>query len=1688
MIYQYIRKIYLVLWATLLAATNPELIQTNTPINIDFSLASILVNGADKEFNIGYLKNCDETILYVARDSAEILQVNLNTGITSVVATSPYTLENLNATAANPDAEIVYYGNGQTVYFWNPITDTHGILVDLNGQVEDFESLTSGGGAYFNNALYLGFEDKDFLDNPTIYRLPLSGDGLSTTGPAINLNVPIPTNTSWGDMIVSAEEGQTVIYAGLGYNGSATSSLYFKYEIENNNYTTICTDMPLALQIGVDVNGNLWGGALDAGVIQQFDKNTGNFFGPTINIGGKLWDLTGPINCPQQVEICGNGIDDDGDGRIDSDDDNCDCPTIATTDNATFNICKNESITFNVTTDASNPPFTEVEFYRYESQQNNPYDLNIDTNRLGAVNNAGGILSFTSDKFPLTNSTSATYFVYALLKAEPSDLADCAPFIEYIVNVSSCMETDCSDGLDNDGDGLVDCDDPDCQDDKNGGIIAGNESNCGLYTPTIITEQIPPTGPVNPLRQYQWEYSIDGMNWIEIEGANEITYSPSLIIQSTSYRRKTKVNDCDFWSTSNIVNKIVIPPPFSAKIKQPQGGGIDDLCSEELYVFEAEAVNNALYNWDFGAFATPTSAMGIGPHEVLFKTPTDSLLVNPTVVLQVIGTTNLCVATDTIDFNLHPLIEVMETDAENPTHCGASDGMIAITTTGNVGACIEVSIDGGLTYYPEGQLTFYDLPSGSYEVIARYCDGQCANIAEIIDLSTPSIIVLTNDDFSNICPGFDYNSNVLFNDYLIGEKVVSLVTDANYGTVLFEDNGEFVYTPNSPSCDSDQFTYRVCDPSLSCCDTAQVSLDFNDLDAPDLTNVPEDLTVNCDDEIPLPPLVSAFDNCPAISIDKQEKSTQGEDGCALYDYMLTYSWIAKDFCGNETIDSQLIYVQDNTAPDIYRIYTLPNGNRLVAGVMENVTHRWKVVQFPIEFNSTPLIFNQVISINEETPTVVRLRNISSNQFEIKLQEEEANDNKRMGESVAWFAIESGTQLTDYQLETGIVDIGNTATSINFQNDFGQIPTFLATIQSIYEQDPVYPNINSLSNNGVSVLVQEEESQDNETTHIPEKLAYLAIDSTILTDNRGDVFGETGKLTVNNNWVTINLTNTYVNPIVVANNLSQNETDPAIIQVNNVTSNSFDIRLKEWDYLDGNHAAEAVSFMVVEGSVSLNSDRFCEYGTDSLIIGIDIIAVDNCDQNVGLIYEVVESFNGANQIYTRIWSAIDECGNQTVYHQDILCEGVLLQLKAILQGAFISSQTNLMRDDLRKKELIPLTEPYSFNPNFQHIGGGGETMDISMMDEVGADACVDWVFVELCDGNDINNVVATCAAIIQRDGDIMTAAGDTVLHFENIPPGNYYVAFKHRNHLKTISLYPYTFTPSTIPFVDFTDEFTPVMGIEPNISLEMGKALWSGDLNGDDRIIYQGPQNDVFFMFLEVLLDPLNNNFLTNFISSGYTDNDFNLDGTVIFQGPNNDKSSLLFNTILRHPANTEKFSNFVISTQIDAQLLNASNPEGTTPGFDFDKDGILDSIDPDDDNDGVADGSDIDLLNPDSDSDRDGISDNIETGGDGQYQPGLDSDPLSACEPNVSFRCIGIDDDNDGFYRNYPIDHPQYDPHDGNVCLPKANTIICPCIEEDGLVKICHQITSDSAATKNIPVSALPFFIEIGAICGVCDE
>lgn len=79
--------------------------------------------------------------------------------------------------------------------------------------------------------------------------------------------------------------------------------------------------------------------------------------------------------------------------------------------------------------------------------------------------------------------------------------------------------------------------------------------------------------------------------------------------------------------------------------------------------------------------------------------------------------------------------------------------------------------------------------------------------------------------------------------------------------------------------------------------------------------------------------------------------------------------------------------------------------------------------------------------------------------------------------------------------------------------------------------------------------------------------------------------------------------------------------------------------------------------------------------------------------------------------------------------------------------------------------------------------GNETISASVAAMTAGNAPADWVLLELRDvGNPVKRVAAK-ATLLQRDGDVINAeTGSTNIVFRGVPPGNYYVVLRHRNHI------------------------------------------------------------------------------------------------------------------------------------------------------------------------------------------------------------------------------------------------------------------------------------------------------------------
>jgi PKD repeat protein len=132
--------------------------------------------------------------------------------------------------------------------------------------------------------------------------------------------------------------------------------------------------------------------------------------------------------------------------------------------------------------------------------------------------------------------------------------------------------------------------------------------------------------------------------------------------------------------------------------------------------------------------------------------------------------------------------------------------------------------------------------------------------------------------------------------------------------------------------------------------------------------------------------------------------------------------------------------------------------------------------------------------------------------------------------------------------------------------------------------------------------------------------------------------EVGDLTVDYVWKRITFRQQFVDPIVVATPLSSNDFAPAVIRLRNVEPTGFEIRVEEWDYLDGAHLPETVSYLAMErGSHTLGTGIRVEAGrmTTNKITSWSTVSFQQGFQVAPVLLTAVTSFNEADAVITRV---------------------------------------------------------------------------------------------------------------------------------------------------------------------------------------------------------------------------------------------------------------------------------------------------------------------------------------------------------------------------------------------------------------------------------------------------------------------
>jgi hypothetical protein len=163
------------------------------------------------------------------------------------------------------------------------------------------------------------------------------------------------------------------------------------------------------------------------------------------------------------------------------------------------------------------------------------------------------------------------------------------------------------------------------------------------------------------------------------------------------------------------------------------------------------------------------------------------------------------------------------------------------------------------------------------------------------------------------------------------------------------------------------------------------------------------------------------------------------------------------------------------------------------------------------------------------------------------------------------------------------------------------------------------------------------------------------------DASGNPIGEFGTVSVNakvddagdllnSAWTSVSLMGSYTNPVVIAKPPTFNGGNPSVVRINNVTSTGFDVVMQEWEYMDGNHIDEDVSYIVMEeGEHSLpnsidvkagvlNTDSEYVYRTcDTAKTDYQTVSFTNSFSSTPVVISSVMTYSGTEAVTSRVWS-------------------------------------------------------------------------------------------------------------------------------------------------------------------------------------------------------------------------------------------------------------------------------------------------------------------------------------------------------------------------------------------------------------------------------------------------------------------
>jgi hypothetical protein len=246
--------------------------------------------------------------------------------------------------------------------------------------------------------------------------------------------------------------------------------------------------------------------------------------------------------------------------------------------------------------------------------------------------------------------------------------------------------------------------------------------------------------------------------------------------------------------------------------------------------------------------------------------------------------------------------------------------------------------------------------------------------------------------------------------------------------------------------------------------------------------------------------------------------------------------------------------------------------------------RWIDVAFQRPFDREPVVAVGAPSANAADPVMARVRNITAEGFQLRLDEWSNLDGRHGEETVSFIAAEPGRHnVGGVMLEAGAVTADGTWRQAAFGERFATTPVVLPQLSSDADGTAANVRLDGVNAKGFQLRLQEHEARERKgVRHGQETVGYIA-----LTGGRGEIAGRPIKVgatrvNVDDRWRPLRFGVRFGAPDLVAAGQTARGAEPVTLRYSALGPGSARVRMQEERSHDREtrHAAERVGWVVI----------------------------------------------------------------------------------------------------------------------------------------------------------------------------------------------------------------------------------------------------------------------------------------------------------------------------------------------------------------------------------------------------------------------------------------------------------------------------------------------------------------------------